>query len=93
MVQYLKLKIDGYKRQDMDAKRKISKESYVDVEWFMDQINKHEICSLCNSKYYIVLDDNNDIRCNISIDRICNEISHEKENSHLLCIECNKSKR
>ena len=93
LLQYLKLKIENYKRQDLDAKRKINRDKYVDIEWFTKEINGNEVCPLCNSKYYIVLDDNNDVRCNISIDRLDNTIPHIKENCHLLCIECNKCKR
>ena len=89
----MKLKIDGYKRQDLDAKRTICNEMYIDVEWFSDQIFTHQNCTLCNAKYYYVLDENNDIKCNISVDRLNNDIGHEKQNCHLLCIECNKSKR
>ena len=41
----------------------------------------------------MVLDDHNNVLCNISVDRVCNDIGHEKENCQLLCIECNRSKR
>ena len=93
MLQYLKLKIDFYKKQDNDAKRAINKDKYIDLEWFTDQINNHERCSLCCNSYYMVLDDHNNVLCNITADRVCNDIGHEKENCQLLCIECNRSKR
>ena len=85
MLQYLKLKIDFYKKQDNDAKRLINKDKYIDVEWFTDQINNHERCSLCCNSYYMVLDDHNNVLCNITADRVCNDIGHEKENCQLLC--------
>ena len=56
LKQFLKLKIDGYKRQDLDAKRTICNEMYIDVEWFSDQIFTHQNCTVCNTKYYYVLD-------------------------------------
>ena len=93
LLQYLKLKIDFYKKQDIDAKRSINKETYIDVEWFTDQINCHERCSLCNVNYYMVLDESNNVFCNISVDRVDNDGFHSKDNCQLLCIECNKSKR
>jgi hypothetical protein len=93
LKQFLKLKIDGYKRQDIEAKRKIDKEHFVDVDWFNNQISRCDHCPLCNCNFYIVTDERNDIRCNISIDRLCNDVSHHKDNCHLLCVECNKSKR
>ena len=92
IMQYLKLKIENYKKQDIDAKRNINVENYIDVNWLMNEIGKHDYCSLCNCQYYMVRDGNNDIRCNISVDRIDCEISHEKENCHLLCVECNCKK-
>ena len=91
--QFIKLKIDGNKRQDIDAKRKIEKDKYVDVLWFSQQVLANDRCPLCCCKYYIVTDEKNKIMCNISIDRIDNRIAHHKDNCHLMCIECNKSKR
>ena len=93
MTQYLKLKIDFYKRQDMDAKRDFEKIKYIDVSWFEDAISKADRCSLCCCSYYMVLGDCNNVMCNISVDRIDNEIRHHKDNCQLLCIECNKCKR
>ena len=91
--QFIKLKIDGNKRQDIDAKRKIEKDKYVDVQWFSQQVLANDRCPLCCCKYYIVTDEKNKIMCNISIDRIDNRIAHHRDNCHLMCIECNKSKR
>ena len=91
--QFLKLKIDFYKRQDMDAKRDILKDKYIDVAWFADAISQVDRCSLCGCKYYMVLDESNNIFCNISVDRLDNNGYHSKDNCHLLCIECNKSKK
>ena len=92
MLQFLKLKIDFYKRQDMDAKRNIKKETYIDVDWFVNEINCVDRCSLCNTQFYTVLDERNDVMCNISVDRLNNDICHEKDNCQL-CVECNRSKR
>ena len=91
-LQYLKLKINYYKIQDMDAKRDITRDLYIDVSWFTEAINNTDRCSLCNCSYYMVLDENNTIMCNISVDRIQNESPHHKENCNLLCIECNCSR-
>ena len=77
----------------MDAKRSINKEKDIDLSWFHDQVRNSDRCSLCGYKYYYVLDERNDIRCNLSVDRLDNTIGHEKDNCHLLCIECNKCKR
>ena len=92
-IQYLKMKINYYKVQDLDAKRDISREQYIDVPWFSESINNADRCSLCGTSYYMVLDESNNIMCNISVDRLCNELSHHKDNCHLLCIECNRCKK
>ena len=84
-MQFLKLKID--------AKRDILKDKYIDVAWFADAISQVDRCSLCGCKYYMVLDESNNIFCNISVDRLDNSGFHSKDNCHLLCIECNKSKK
>ena len=68
--QFIKLKIDGNKRQDIDAKRKNEKDKYVDVLWFSQKVLDHDRCPLCCCKYYIVTDEKNKIMCNIPIDRI-----------------------
>ena len=93
LMQYLKLKIEGYKKQDIEAKRTIDKEKYIDDDWLFKQIEKNKNCPLCHSNYYIALDDENNVRCNISVDRLNNDLEHTKENCHLLCVECNSKKR
>ena len=76
----------------MDAKRSIGKEKY--VNWVLERINDNDRCvMMCGTPYYTVLDNSNDVRCNITIDRLENETEHQKENCQLLCIECNRSKR
>ena len=72
------------KKQDYDAKRNICHEKYIDVDWLSNKIDKNEYCPLCHSKYYITLDEENNVRCNISVDRVNCEISHEKENCRFI---------
>ena len=62
MIQYLKLKIENYKKQDLEAKRNIVKDKYIDVDWLLHQIDNNHYCTLCNCKYYLVRDNNNDVR-------------------------------
>ena len=90
--QYIQLKIDSYKKQDADAKRKINKDKFINIQWFLDEIEQNKRCCLCNIPYYMVLDENNEIMCNITADRFNNDISHEKDNCNLMCCQCNCSK-
>ena len=91
--QYFKFKINNYIRQDKEAKREIDMTKYININWMYEQTIKYKQCSLCNVDYYMVLDKNNEIFCNMSVDRIDNNISHYKDNCRLLCVECNRSKR
>ena len=91
--QYLSFKIENYKKQDLEAKRDIKNKDYIDVEWLIDQMNVNTHCKLCMNKYYCVLDNKNDVICNITVDRLQNDEVHTKYNCHLLCIQCNCSKR
>ena len=75
LKQYLSFKIENYKKQDTEAKR--------DVEWLIDQINKNEYCSVCMSAYYCVLDNKNDVMCNITVDRLQSDEVHTIDNCHL----------
>ena len=46
LIQYLKLKIDNYKKQDTEAKRTICKEKYIDDYWLLNKIDNIDIKSL-----------------------------------------------
>ena len=76
----------------MDAMREFIKEYYIDVPWFMEAINNTDRCPLCGSSFYMVLDGDNTVMCNITCDRLDSNISHHKDNCHLMCQTCNCSK-
>ena len=79
LTQYLKLKIDNYKRQDIEAKRNVSNEKYIDIYWLSNKIDKNEYCPLCHCKYSIALDEENNVRCNIIVDHINCELAHKRK--------------
>ena len=83
------MKINYYKIQDMDAEREFIKEYYIDVPC---SIKNTDRCSLCGNSFYMVLYGDNNVMCNITCDRLDNNISHHKDNCHLLCQDCNCSK-
>ena len=51
-IQYLKLKINYYKIQDMDAKRDIQRDLFIDVPWFTNAINNIFFIFLFKYKNY-----------------------------------------
>ena len=87
------MKINYYKIQDMDAKREFLRESYIDVPWFTEAISNTDRCPLCNCSFYMVLYGDNNVMCNITADRADNQISHHKDNCHLMCQDCNRWKK
>jgi hypothetical protein len=81
VTQRLKIKVAGYKKQDMNAGRKIDNKNYVDVETLMCYLNT--TCTNCNE----LLDINN-----MTADRVCCDIGHVKDNIQPMCRYCNCSK-
>ena len=95
MKQYVKLKIENYKHQDLLAKRSYIKypffheEHYVDYNWFVEQPDK---CHYCGENFYYNLI-NGTVESNTSVDRIDNTEAHVINNCLLSCIHCNVSKK
>ena len=86
---YFRNKIDNYKKQDRSAKRKISKDKYINVKWFLDNLGKQ--CIYCNEILdYSVEDDK--IVCNLTADRKDNNQPHDLDNIQPVCCHCNCSK-
>lgn len=40
--QHFKLKIENYKKQDIEAKREINKEEYINLDWLCEQMKCNE---------------------------------------------------
>ena len=86
---YFKNKIENYKKQDRSAKRKINKDNYINVKWFLDNLGKQ--CIYCNEVLgYSVEDDK--VACNLTADRKNNNQPHDLDNIQPVCCHCNCSK-
>ena len=90
LMQYIKLKIDGYKEQDKKCYRQFKKEDYVNVDWVKEQ-GRH--CVKCNKLFDFSFDKNNNVQSDFTIDRICNSLAHVKSNCQVMCLQCNCTKR
>jgi hypothetical protein len=86
---YFKNKIENYKKQDRSAKRKINKETYINVKWFLDNLGKQ--CIYCNEVLDYSVEDNK-IVCNLTADRKNNNQPHDLDNIQPVCCHCNCSK-
>lgn len=91
-LQYLKLKIAGYIRQDKHAGREIDKEEYITPEWFYENLQKQKLqCLYCKEGFYATLADGK-CNSNITADRKDNNIAHHQDNCVLSCTNCNRKR-
>ena len=86
---YFARKIKGYKSQDREAQRQISKDKYVDVDWFMDAVGCG--CCRCGCDFFIQFDTGN-TNTNITADRIDSYLDHNLDNIQPMCRYCNACK-
>ena len=75
VIQYVKLKNEGYKEQDRKCYRKYKKEDYIDYSWARKQ-GIH--CVKSNKLFDISFDKNNNVTSDMTIDRINNNLAHVK---------------
>ena len=89
---YMKNKINGYKQQDIKAKRRIDDGSYVNLEWArMQYIEQKHVCMFCKCPFEMDIENGNVIS-NLTIDRLDSNKSHYTNNCVLSCLECNKGR-
>lgn len=86
--QYLNKKIQGYRKQDRDAKRKIDEETYINIEWLRDRMNKS--CSNCGEEF-LIEKERGSIISNLTAQRLNNSRCHSKDNIKAFCVYCNCS--
>jgi hypothetical protein len=87
---YLKKKINGYVEQDKNANREISKDNYITVDWLSNAIGKR--CSRCQDILSYEVSSFYNVRCNLTADRIDNDIGHELDNIKPMCVQCSTAK-
>ena len=84
---YLVQKINGYKQQDKNAKRAISK-NYITKDWLRSCFGTNCRCSSVFTFEYM----NGDLTSNLTADRQNNDEDHNLNNIVPMCITCNTSK-
>ena len=85
---YFNHKIRNYKKQDHEAKRDISKDNYVNSDWFYN--NMESRCGGCGNGFFLSFRDGNAFT-NMTAQRKDNSQSHHLENIVPFCIHCNCS--
>ena len=85
---YIKIKIDGYRFQDKD--RKCDEEDYINVSHVFSLSKKQNHCCIkCKDRMNFINNEGDGM--NWTVNRKNNELAHTKENTELMCINCNIS--
>lgn len=88
IIQQIKKKINGYRAQDV-LKHKLEVDKLVDVNTILYLLNE------CKNKCYYCVKNVNVLYENVreprqwTLDRICNDIGHNKQNLLIACLSCN----
>ena len=78
----------NYKKQDNEAKREISKENYVNADWFYENMEK--CCEKCGNGFFYTVRNGNAFT-NLTAQRKDNSQPHYLENIVPMCYFCNCS--
>ena len=92
LVSHIKHKLCGYKQQDI-LKKKLNEEEFVSFEEVIELLKKSDLkCCYCSNEVYILYEKVREIK-QWSLDRINNDIGHNKGNLVIACLECNLKRR
>ena len=86
MMQYFQKKVDNYKYQDKKTKRQIDERSYLSKDGLLGCIGKS--CNSCGD-CLVYSRAGGKIDCNLSAQRIDNNIGHQNDNVVPYCLYCN----
>ena len=90
LINYLKNKIEGYKKQDMKAGRELNEDNYVDVNFCMERLKG--TCQKCGGDFHIEIKKGT-LSSNFTCQRVDNDFSHTKDNCVAYCNYCNCSSK
>ena len=90
LINYLKNKIEGYKRQDLKSNRELNEDNYIDVDWCLERLKG--TCQKCGVDFYIE-PKNGLLSSNFTAQRQDNLHGHTKDNCIPFCIYCNCSSK
>jgi hypothetical protein len=92
MLQQIKQKISGYKRQDI-LKNVWNEADFVDISHVISKmIESNLLCYYCKEQMYVLYEVSREMK-QWTIDRIDNDKGHNNDNYHLACLECNLKRR
>ena len=92
LISHIKTKLCGYRHQDI-IKKKLNEELFVSLEETLDLLKQHELkCCYCSEEVYILYERVREMK-QWSLDRINNDIGHNKGNLVIACLDCNLKRR
>ena len=92
MVQQIRGKINGYKRQDV-LKYRYNASLFITMEDVIELMRECKlICKYCMRPIFVLYDISFS-KTQWTVDRIDNSLGHQRGNCHLACLECNLSRR
>ena len=92
IISHIKTKLSSYKQQDILKKKFLAQDfvSYTDVITLLNDSNMK--CYYCNCETYLLYEIVREMK-QWSLDRINNDIGHNKNNLVICCLECNLKRR
>jgi hypothetical protein len=92
VFQHIHKKISGYKQQD-SLKKRFDNDNFLDFECIINKMVECKlICRYCSQQMNVLYHISREMK-QWSVDRINNNIGHNKDNFHLACLECNLNRR
>ena len=92
MRQHIKTKMSGYKQQDIN-KNRFDKLNFVDYNYVVNLLINSELkCHYCANDIFVLYTFVRESK-QWTLDRINNDIGHNKSNIVIACLECNLKRR
>ena len=92
IISHIKTKLSCYKQQDI-LKKILNEANFVSFEETIDILKKSNMkCCYCSNEVYILYERVRELK-QWSLDRINNDIGHNKGNLVIACLECNLKRR
>jgi len=92
LISHIKSKISGYKHQDI-LKKKLNNQDFVSFTDVITLLNDSNMkCYYCACETYLLYEIVREMK-QWSLDRINNDIGHNKNNLVICCLECNLKRR
>jgi hypothetical protein len=92
IISHIKMKISSYKSQDM-VKKKYNEIEFITFNDVVELLIKCNLtCCYCSKNVYILYENVREIN-QWTLDRINNDIGHDKNNLLIACLDCNLKRR